>query len=79
MKLEVVVDSRKKSNLKYPSGTYNELDIWIPKYNIAFEFQDAYHYTTTWYSQRSLSNITNNDYILFTIFIYLFIYLFIII
>eukprot|EP00026_Physarum_polycephalum_P001724 Phypoly_transcript_01726.p1 GENE.Phypoly_transcript_01726~~Phypoly_transcript_01726.p1 ORF type:complete len:978 (+),score=124.21 Phypoly_transcript_01726:128-3061(+) len=55
------VNSRKKSNIKFSTGTYLELDIWIPEHQLAFEFQDAYHYVTTWYSQRSQDEVYEVD------------------
>eukprot|EP00026_Physarum_polycephalum_P002504 Phypoly_transcript_02511.p1 GENE.Phypoly_transcript_02511~~Phypoly_transcript_02511.p1 ORF type:complete len:789 (+),score=87.01 Phypoly_transcript_02511:70-2436(+) len=56
------VNARKKSNLKYETtGGYMEFDIWIPKYDICFEFQDPYHFTTTWYYQRPQSKIGGED------------------
>jgi hypothetical protein len=36
---ETYVNARKQSNLKYPTGAYLELDVWIPEHNIGFEFQ----------------------------------------
>lgn len=55
------VNSRKKSFLKYPSGVYFEIDVWIPKLNLCFEFQDTYHYVTTWYSNHNLPHIQQRD------------------
>eukprot|EP00026_Physarum_polycephalum_P000538 Phypoly_transcript_00539.p1 GENE.Phypoly_transcript_00539~~Phypoly_transcript_00539.p1 ORF type:complete len:959 (+),score=132.38 Phypoly_transcript_00539:57-2933(+) len=56
------VNTKKKANLKYPSsGTYLELDVWIPDLNLSFEFQDTYHYTTTWYSQVTRDRIKQKD------------------
>ena len=34
-----MINARKESKIKYPSGTFLELDIWIPKLDISFEFQ----------------------------------------
>eukprot|EP00026_Physarum_polycephalum_P001228 Phypoly_transcript_01229.p1 GENE.Phypoly_transcript_01229~~Phypoly_transcript_01229.p1 ORF type:complete len:1158 (+),score=134.52 Phypoly_transcript_01229:34-3507(+) len=59
---KIYVESKKQSNIKYPTtGQYLELDVYIPELNISFEFQDAYHYTTTWYAHRTLDVITRND------------------
>eukprot|EP00026_Physarum_polycephalum_P002883 Phypoly_transcript_02892.p1 GENE.Phypoly_transcript_02892~~Phypoly_transcript_02892.p1 ORF type:complete len:806 (+),score=69.97 Phypoly_transcript_02892:73-2490(+) len=57
------VNARKQVNLKYsPEDThYLELDVWFPNYNICFEFQDEYHYTTTWYHQKSTSQVQLKD------------------
>lgn len=38
--LQVLVNSRKETELKNPgTGAFLELDIWLPKHNICFEFQ----------------------------------------
>eukprot|EP00026_Physarum_polycephalum_P002873 Phypoly_transcript_02882.p1 GENE.Phypoly_transcript_02882~~Phypoly_transcript_02882.p1 ORF type:complete len:833 (+),score=72.23 Phypoly_transcript_02882:121-2619(+) len=56
------VDSKKQLKIKYPfSGKHLELDVWIPKKNIGFEFQDLYHYVTTWYAQHTLDHIHQKD------------------
>eukprot|EP00026_Physarum_polycephalum_P002270 Phypoly_transcript_02276.p1 GENE.Phypoly_transcript_02276~~Phypoly_transcript_02276.p1 ORF type:complete len:794 (+),score=74.23 Phypoly_transcript_02276:119-2500(+) len=57
------VNVRKQTRFKYSSEDthYLELDVWFPKLNICFEFQDNYHYLTTWYSQQSLLQIQHND------------------
>jgi hypothetical protein len=79
------VDSKKQLKIKYPlSGKHLELDVWIPKNNIGFEFQvfvlfgviwiinlslkDLYHYVTTWYAQHTLSHIHQKDDITDNIF-----------
>ena len=38
---ETIVNSRKQSKMKYeePALQYLELDIWIPEYDLCFEFQ----------------------------------------
>eukprot|EP00026_Physarum_polycephalum_P002112 Phypoly_transcript_02116.p1 GENE.Phypoly_transcript_02116~~Phypoly_transcript_02116.p1 ORF type:complete len:954 (+),score=114.83 Phypoly_transcript_02116:59-2920(+) len=56
------VNSKKYLNVKYPgSGAYLELDVWIPNLNLGFEFQDAYHYVSTWYSQKPKQLIESLD------------------
>eukprot|EP00026_Physarum_polycephalum_P001974 Phypoly_transcript_01978.p1 GENE.Phypoly_transcript_01978~~Phypoly_transcript_01978.p1 ORF type:complete len:752 (+),score=127.08 Phypoly_transcript_01978:45-2300(+) len=58
----IVVNARKKGEVKNPhTGYFLELDIWIPELHLAFEFQDAYHYATTWYNQNSLVDIKGKD------------------
>eukprot|EP00026_Physarum_polycephalum_P001049 Phypoly_transcript_01050.p1 GENE.Phypoly_transcript_01050~~Phypoly_transcript_01050.p1 ORF type:complete len:906 (+),score=142.25 Phypoly_transcript_01050:476-3193(+) len=55
-------NARKDAFITNPvTGTVLELDIWLPKQRISFEFQDAYHYVTTWYSQSSIDLITYKD------------------
>eukprot|EP00026_Physarum_polycephalum_P002865 Phypoly_transcript_02874.p1 GENE.Phypoly_transcript_02874~~Phypoly_transcript_02874.p1 ORF type:complete len:846 (+),score=138.45 Phypoly_transcript_02874:54-2591(+) len=52
---ESVQNVRKEA--KIPSShpdNYLELDIWLPKLHICFEFQDPYHYITTWDSHVPL-------------------------
>ena len=53
--VETYVNARKHTQLKYPTtGAYLELDIWIPEYEISFEFQVFEHL-------YSLMTTTNND------------------
>eukprot|EP00026_Physarum_polycephalum_P001051 Phypoly_transcript_01052.p1 GENE.Phypoly_transcript_01052~~Phypoly_transcript_01052.p1 ORF type:complete len:797 (-),score=76.09 Phypoly_transcript_01052:124-2514(-) len=53
---------QKGHSLSYLStGKFMEFDIWIPKYKLCFEFQDAYHYMTTWYYQNPQSHIKQKD------------------
>ena len=53
---EIYVESKKKSNLKHPeTGFYLELDVYIPKHKICFEFQVIYflHYTIILFSNHT--------------------------
>ena len=53
--VETYVNARKHTQLKYPTtGAYLELDIWIPEYEISFEFQVFEHL-------HSLMTTSNND------------------
>eukprot|EP00026_Physarum_polycephalum_P002849 Phypoly_transcript_02858.p1 GENE.Phypoly_transcript_02858~~Phypoly_transcript_02858.p1 ORF type:complete len:442 (+),score=48.85 Phypoly_transcript_02858:287-1612(+) len=59
---EISVNSRKQAALKTSnSRVYCELDIWIPELHICFEFQDPYHYVTTWYSHNPIVAIQSVD------------------
>eukprot|EP00026_Physarum_polycephalum_P001339 Phypoly_transcript_01340.p1 GENE.Phypoly_transcript_01340~~Phypoly_transcript_01340.p1 ORF type:complete len:1070 (+),score=142.73 Phypoly_transcript_01340:227-3436(+) len=59
---DVSKNVRKGASIKSPStGNYLELDVWVPNQNICFEFQDPYHYITTWDNQSPLSLIKEND------------------
>eukprot|EP00026_Physarum_polycephalum_P000846 Phypoly_transcript_00847.p1 GENE.Phypoly_transcript_00847~~Phypoly_transcript_00847.p1 ORF type:complete len:1309 (+),score=236.62 Phypoly_transcript_00847:226-3927(+) len=59
---ERLVEVKKHSNLKYPATEfYMELDVLLPRLNLAFEFQDAYHYVTTWYAPKKTANVQEND------------------
>eukprot|EP00026_Physarum_polycephalum_P002627 Phypoly_transcript_02635.p1 GENE.Phypoly_transcript_02635~~Phypoly_transcript_02635.p1 ORF type:complete len:741 (+),score=93.71 Phypoly_transcript_02635:157-2379(+) len=60
--VETYVNARKHAQLKYPTtGSYLELDIWIPELEISFEFQDSYHYITTWYTHHTQKKINLKD------------------
>eukprot|EP00026_Physarum_polycephalum_P003383 Phypoly_transcript_03394.p1 GENE.Phypoly_transcript_03394~~Phypoly_transcript_03394.p1 ORF type:complete len:728 (+),score=54.40 Phypoly_transcript_03394:224-2407(+) len=50
----IQVNARKSSSFRYSPGVYMELDIWIPNYQICFEFQDPYHYVTTWFYREKI-------------------------
>lgn len=53
---------RNQSQLKYPTtGGYMELDFWIPTHDICFEFQDAYHYVSSWFYQSPKAKIQQKD------------------
>eukprot|EP00026_Physarum_polycephalum_P003804 Phypoly_transcript_03819.p1 GENE.Phypoly_transcript_03819~~Phypoly_transcript_03819.p1 ORF type:complete len:654 (+),score=64.41 Phypoly_transcript_03819:47-2008(+) len=43
------------------TGVGAELDIWIPSLNLAFEFQDSYHFTTAWYYNKPTDAIALRD------------------
>eukprot|EP00026_Physarum_polycephalum_P000469 Phypoly_transcript_00470.p1 GENE.Phypoly_transcript_00470~~Phypoly_transcript_00470.p1 ORF type:complete len:781 (-),score=102.87 Phypoly_transcript_00470:244-2586(-) len=57
------VNTRKQSELKYASHSSHqlELDVWLPEQNICFEFQDPYHYVTSWYYQQSVKQQQYQD------------------
>eukprot|EP00026_Physarum_polycephalum_P001474 Phypoly_transcript_01476.p1 GENE.Phypoly_transcript_01476~~Phypoly_transcript_01476.p1 ORF type:complete len:889 (+),score=81.31 Phypoly_transcript_01476:156-2669(+) len=38
-----------------------EVDIWIPQHELCFEFQDSYHYTTTWYTNNPVDYVQLRD------------------
>eukprot|EP00026_Physarum_polycephalum_P015350 Phypoly_transcript_16005.p1 GENE.Phypoly_transcript_16005~~Phypoly_transcript_16005.p1 ORF type:complete len:138 (+),score=14.33 Phypoly_transcript_16005:246-659(+) len=59
---ETHIKSRKQCCIKDPkTGAYLELDAWIPKYELSFEFQDAYHYTPIWYKQIAQGKVQKVD------------------
>lgn len=58
----VLKNSRKEASIKNPAtGLYLELDLWLPERNICFEFQDAYHYISAWYSHIPLPVVQEQD------------------
>jgi len=58
---ELYYNSRKESLFKYRSGYYMELDIWLPKHDLCFEFQDMHHYASTWYNHQPRTQIEQKD------------------
>eukprot|EP00026_Physarum_polycephalum_P002214 Phypoly_transcript_02219.p1 GENE.Phypoly_transcript_02219~~Phypoly_transcript_02219.p1 ORF type:complete len:905 (+),score=113.90 Phypoly_transcript_02219:198-2912(+) len=59
---EISTNSRRVSSIKNPeTGNYLELDIYLPEHQLSFEFQDLYHYVTSWYSQVPLEEIQSRD------------------
>lgn len=38
-KWEILVNTKKKTELKYPTGAYVEFDVWVPDHDLCFEFQ----------------------------------------
>eukprot|EP00026_Physarum_polycephalum_P004297 Phypoly_transcript_04315.p1 GENE.Phypoly_transcript_04315~~Phypoly_transcript_04315.p1 ORF type:complete len:712 (-),score=56.46 Phypoly_transcript_04315:8-2143(-) len=58
-----IVNSRKSSQLKYSDqhSLYLELDVWYPNLDLCFEFQDIYHYVTTWYFHEYPKKIQQRD------------------
>eukprot|EP00026_Physarum_polycephalum_P001437 Phypoly_transcript_01438.p1 GENE.Phypoly_transcript_01438~~Phypoly_transcript_01438.p1 ORF type:complete len:1047 (+),score=162.81 Phypoly_transcript_01438:248-3388(+) len=55
-------NARRAANIISPlTGKYLELDFWFPDKKLCFEFQDPYHYTTTWYANVSLSSVKEMD------------------
>ena len=55
---------KKAINIRYPTGEYMEIDVWLPGKHLCFEFQDSHHYITTWYHQHSLDQVRQKDNIL---------------
>jgi hypothetical protein len=56
------VNVRKEAQLQSDvSGSPLELDIWIPRLNLAFEFQEAHHYKATQFTYQPVSTIETRD------------------
>eukprot|EP00026_Physarum_polycephalum_P001288 Phypoly_transcript_01289.p1 GENE.Phypoly_transcript_01289~~Phypoly_transcript_01289.p1 ORF type:complete len:982 (+),score=115.84 Phypoly_transcript_01289:110-3055(+) len=59
---EILKNTRGDTKLVNPSSKQNlEIDVWVPSSSICFEFQDDYHYTTTWYSHIPLEDVQYKD------------------
>jgi len=58
---QITCDVRKATSLRYPTGTYFEIDIWIPDLNLGFEYQEKHHYGSTWYTHNTLQEIKGRD------------------
>eukprot|EP00026_Physarum_polycephalum_P004657 Phypoly_transcript_04679.p1 GENE.Phypoly_transcript_04679~~Phypoly_transcript_04679.p1 ORF type:complete len:669 (+),score=68.95 Phypoly_transcript_04679:107-2113(+) len=59
---QIAVNARKESTLQNPvTGLFLELDLVLPERGICFEFQDHYHYTSTWYAQVPVLAVQNKD------------------
>eukprot|EP00026_Physarum_polycephalum_P000668 Phypoly_transcript_00669.p1 GENE.Phypoly_transcript_00669~~Phypoly_transcript_00669.p1 ORF type:complete len:889 (+),score=100.09 Phypoly_transcript_00669:213-2879(+) len=43
------------------TGSFLELDLWVPDLSLGFEFQDAHHYVSTWYHNNPLSAVRVRD------------------
>eukprot|EP00026_Physarum_polycephalum_P001959 Phypoly_transcript_01963.p1 GENE.Phypoly_transcript_01963~~Phypoly_transcript_01963.p1 ORF type:complete len:985 (-),score=156.37 Phypoly_transcript_01963:23-2977(-) len=58
----ILSNAKKDVAIKNPeTGIYLEIDVWIPNLNLCFEFQDAYHYATTWYHHDTLAEVRHKD------------------
>eukprot|EP00026_Physarum_polycephalum_P000635 Phypoly_transcript_00636.p1 GENE.Phypoly_transcript_00636~~Phypoly_transcript_00636.p1 ORF type:complete len:901 (-),score=99.66 Phypoly_transcript_00636:59-2761(-) len=58
----ILTDERKETHIKNPhTGKYLELDVWIPNLKLCFEFQDAYHYVSAWYTQITVEHVQWRD------------------
>eukprot|EP00026_Physarum_polycephalum_P002905 Phypoly_transcript_02914.p1 GENE.Phypoly_transcript_02914~~Phypoly_transcript_02914.p1 ORF type:complete len:836 (+),score=73.69 Phypoly_transcript_02914:81-2588(+) len=58
----LLTNVRKNASITNPvTGSFLEIDIWLPNLQLCFEFQDAYHYVTTWSSQLTISDIQVKD------------------
>eukprot|EP00026_Physarum_polycephalum_P002189 Phypoly_transcript_02194.p1 GENE.Phypoly_transcript_02194~~Phypoly_transcript_02194.p1 ORF type:complete len:921 (+),score=154.23 Phypoly_transcript_02194:106-2868(+) len=56
----ILVNTR--NSFKNPvTGSGFEVDVWLPDLLLGFEYQDAYHYATTWYSNQNLAVIRSVD------------------
>eukprot|EP00026_Physarum_polycephalum_P002842 Phypoly_transcript_02851.p1 GENE.Phypoly_transcript_02851~~Phypoly_transcript_02851.p1 ORF type:complete len:717 (+),score=103.58 Phypoly_transcript_02851:98-2248(+) len=60
--LKPKVNARKETQIRFESQHYAELDIWFEELGLALEFQDDYHYVTTWYNQHPRHTIAERDY-----------------
>eukprot|EP00026_Physarum_polycephalum_P001173 Phypoly_transcript_01174.p1 GENE.Phypoly_transcript_01174~~Phypoly_transcript_01174.p1 ORF type:complete len:997 (+),score=112.19 Phypoly_transcript_01174:34-3024(+) len=59
---KIIANVRKESSIKNPqTGQLLELDVWLPHLNLSFEFQDPYHYVTTWESHVPVEEVTQKD------------------
>eukprot|EP00026_Physarum_polycephalum_P003407 Phypoly_transcript_03418.p1 GENE.Phypoly_transcript_03418~~Phypoly_transcript_03418.p1 ORF type:complete len:724 (+),score=75.11 Phypoly_transcript_03418:129-2300(+) len=43
------------------TGSFLELDMWIPDLQFGIEFQDSHHYVSAWYAHDSLESIQSRD------------------
>jgi hypothetical protein len=63
---KVLVNVKKEGGLMQISTTgkkcYLEIDVFVPNLKLAFEYQDPYHYTPTWFGDRSLDVIQQRDF-----------------
>eukprot|EP00026_Physarum_polycephalum_P001768 Phypoly_transcript_01770.p1 GENE.Phypoly_transcript_01770~~Phypoly_transcript_01770.p1 ORF type:complete len:893 (+),score=154.72 Phypoly_transcript_01770:58-2736(+) len=58
----IVSNARKEANVINPvTGRTLEIDVYLPSHHICFEFQDPYHYVSTWDSHAPLSSIQFSD------------------
>lgn len=55
-------NARKEANLVNPkTGVYLEVDLWFPQLSLAFEYQEAYHYTSMDYTDQPLDTYQARD------------------
>lgn len=48
---QIARNVRKSADLISPTtGRHLEVDFWLPNFNLAFEFQEEYHFASWWYS-----------------------------
>jgi len=58
----VKVNQRKEVNIQDDiTGSWLELDVWIPQLNLAFEYQDRYHFKTAVFSDGPQSKYDARD------------------
>eukprot|EP00026_Physarum_polycephalum_P002043 Phypoly_transcript_02047.p1 GENE.Phypoly_transcript_02047~~Phypoly_transcript_02047.p1 ORF type:complete len:791 (+),score=118.55 Phypoly_transcript_02047:121-2493(+) len=59
---DIVTNVKKDSDVINPkTGHHFEIDLWLPNTSLCFEFQDEYHYNTTWYANVPLEYIKAKD------------------
>eukprot|EP00026_Physarum_polycephalum_P004684 Phypoly_transcript_04707.p1 GENE.Phypoly_transcript_04707~~Phypoly_transcript_04707.p1 ORF type:complete len:664 (+),score=57.25 Phypoly_transcript_04707:58-2049(+) len=60
---EICENARKTSQIKSHANSshYLELDVWFPKLNLCFEFQDEYHFVQVWYKHAPISHTHKAD------------------
>eukprot|EP00026_Physarum_polycephalum_P000804 Phypoly_transcript_00805.p1 GENE.Phypoly_transcript_00805~~Phypoly_transcript_00805.p1 ORF type:complete len:823 (+),score=101.61 Phypoly_transcript_00805:1404-3872(+) len=57
----IQVNVRKDAKIKNTTGSLLELDLWLPNLQLCFEFQDPYHYVTSWDSNIPLGLVKKKD------------------
>eukprot|EP00026_Physarum_polycephalum_P002272 Phypoly_transcript_02278.p1 GENE.Phypoly_transcript_02278~~Phypoly_transcript_02278.p1 ORF type:complete len:919 (+),score=129.98 Phypoly_transcript_02278:81-2837(+) len=59
---EIIPNARDEAKIKNKlSDHFFEVDLWVPSLNLGFEFQDDYHFITTWYYHRARDCISMRD------------------
>eukprot|EP00026_Physarum_polycephalum_P002684 Phypoly_transcript_02692.p1 GENE.Phypoly_transcript_02692~~Phypoly_transcript_02692.p1 ORF type:complete len:862 (+),score=102.64 Phypoly_transcript_02692:87-2672(+) len=57
-----VINARKIPDITDPVTRQKlEIDVYVPEFKLAFEYQDKHHYISTWYSGEPLADIQKKD------------------